>query len=120
MIARGAVLGLLLASCSSSAEDRLIAEAQERTAETLRDPDSARFSQVRVTRPGVVCGQVNGKNAFGAYAGAEPFVYIGLVAEKRQPDDNGVYLGSVTRQRARNGRLIAVDFTREIYVPYCG
>lgn len=41
----------------------------------LRDPDSAQFRNVKVTRDGVVCGEVNGKNAFGALAGFTPFVF---------------------------------------------
>src|SRR5262245_18568931 len=58
--------------------------ARRRVAETLKDPESARFGQyfARKTvtagfgKPAdVVCGTVNGKNSFGAYTGASTFVY---------------------------------------------
>lgn len=42
--------------------------AQEAAASQLRDPSSAQFRNVRVN--GIfVCGEVNGKNGFGAYNG---------------------------------------------------
>ncbi len=74
-------LVFLMEACSDrepafdSAEYR-IKQAQESVARRLRDPESARFSDVRVTEDGSVCGHVNGKNAFGAYAGAQPFLYV--------------------------------------------
>lgn len=49
----------------------------------MRDPDSAKFRYVRFiqqeetedgTVKGVVCGQVNAKNGFGAYSGFSPFI----------------------------------------------
>jgi len=49
-------------------------EAKEAVAATLRDPTSAMFTDVR--SDGVtVCGNVNGRNGFGAYAGASRFVW---------------------------------------------
>jgi hypothetical protein len=41
----------------------------------LKDPDSAKFSP-DLLKPGAVCGLVNAKNSFGAYAGSEPWLYI--------------------------------------------
>lgn len=40
----------------------------------LRNPDSAQFRNVKITSDGVVCGEVNGNNAFGALSGFSPFV----------------------------------------------
>lgn len=53
-------------------------------AKKLRDPYTARFENVtRTTRPNVrgqptdiVCGYVNAKNLYGAFAGPEPFIYF--------------------------------------------
>lgn len=42
-------------------------------AEKLRDAEAARFLDVQVLEHGVVCGKVNSKNAFGAYAGYTVF-----------------------------------------------
>lgn len=43
----------------------------------MRDPDSAKFTDVEIIRsvgtPYAICGSVNAKNAFGAYAGARRF-----------------------------------------------
>jgi len=54
-----------------------VAEAQRTIARSLRDPESARFTEVRRdVATGAVCGMVNGKNLYGAYSGAIPFVYF--------------------------------------------
>ena len=47
--------------------------------ESLKDPESARFSEVRLSRRGgfaVVCGFVNSKNGYGGYAGKERFISL--------------------------------------------
>ncbi|ATC26499.1 hypothetical protein [Caulobacter vibrioides] len=41
----------------------------------LRDPSSAQFRDVRA-RGDVVCGEVNGKNGFGAYVGFRRFISV--------------------------------------------
>lgn len=48
--------------------------AQKRVAETLRDPESARFSDSALAASGAVCGTVNAKNAYGGYAGKSRFI----------------------------------------------
>lgn len=52
------------------------------TAETLRDPESARFRNLRVVKDSEgtlgLCGELNAKNGFGAYTGSEPF-YAAIV-----------------------------------------
>lgn len=49
-------------------------EAQAAVAGTLRDPSSAEFRNI-VEGATATCGEVNGKNAFGAYAGFNSFTY---------------------------------------------
>lgn len=49
-------------------------EAVAAVASQLRDPSSAEFRNV-VDGTLATCGEVNGKNAFGAYVGFKPFVY---------------------------------------------
>jgi hypothetical protein len=55
---------------------------QTAVADTLRDPESARFRGVRVLREAdgrdALCGELNAKNAYGGYVGYEPF-YASLV-----------------------------------------
>lgn len=54
--------------------------AKKTVRELLRDPDSGQFRNVRrieaIGGSSVVCGEFNGKNAFGAYGGFERFVYL--------------------------------------------
>ncbi len=48
--------------------------------EQLKDPDSAKFKNVKVSSAsGYVCGEVNAKNSYGGYTGFTKFagVYIG-------------------------------------------
>ena len=59
----------------------LIADAQQSVAAKLKDPGSAQFTDVHVSETGAVCGKVNGKNGFGAYAGASRFVNIPATAK---------------------------------------
>jgi hypothetical protein len=67
-----------------------IAEAKSTITSRLKDPESARFSDVSYkTSPNargeptdVVCGMVNAKNSYGGYTGAKPFVYF---VDRREP-----------------------------------
>jgi|GEM_PF-6142207 len=59
--------------------DQAITEASQLAIlEILRDPGSAQWGPLRAFKSTTagridVCGQVNGRNAMGGYAGAEPF-----------------------------------------------
>lgn len=69
------ICAAMLAGCkpSISEEDKV----KNAVAERLRDPSSAQFRNVKTgERRGMyhVCGEVNGKNAYGAYSGYERFV----------------------------------------------
>lgn len=58
-------------------EAQIVAAAQETVADSLKDPESARFRGVAIkTYNGnrIVCGEVNAKNSYGGYVGYEPFV----------------------------------------------
>lgn len=54
----------LVCACGVGAED----EARKAVARNLRDPASAQFRDVAVYDK-YVCGEINGKNGMGAYAG---------------------------------------------------
>lgn len=77
------VLGLiaLLGSCSSP-EQNEADRAKVVVAAKLKDPDSAKFTAVKVLL-GNVCGMVNGRNSFGAYSGAERFLGSGATTRLR-------------------------------------
>jgi hypothetical protein len=70
------VLPLLAMAACQSERDILIEAAKTSAADKLRDPSSAQFKDVDLCKtPGMVVGQINGKNSFGAYAGFEVFIY---------------------------------------------
>lgn len=50
-----------------------IREAEQVVSAELRDPESAQFQSTKVSGD-YVCGEVNGRNAFGGYAGFGRFV----------------------------------------------
>lgn len=63
--------------------DKAISLAQNEVASSMKDPDSAKFRYVRYiasgesedgTVSGFVCGNINAKNSYGAYAGYSPFI----------------------------------------------
>lgn len=70
-----AAFAVALAGCSETAT------AKKEVAALLRDPSSAQFTEVTRSGHGEVCGFVNGKNAYGAYAGATKFVWSASGAE---------------------------------------
>jgi hypothetical protein len=65
---------------AAAGEDPLITKAKAAVKSELRDPDSARFQDVKVrTTRGkqAVCGLVNAKNSRGGMTGPHPFAYDG-------------------------------------------
>lgn len=75
------VVPLILAGCKPG-EEKAISLAKYEVAANLKDPASAQFRNVKVSKMtdaedgrvvAVVCGEINGKNGFGAYAGFHPF-----------------------------------------------
>ena len=60
----------LLAGCGDDTIDKGRAAAASR----LKDPGSAQFRGDYITSIGSVCGEINGKNGFGAYSGFERYM----------------------------------------------
>jgi hypothetical protein len=51
--------------------------AREGLLRTLKDPESAKFGPMRVSRDArAVCGSVNAKNSYGGYSGSQDFLYV--------------------------------------------
>ena len=86
-----ALVAMALAGCQfiPGTEAHMIETAKKQVAASLKDPTSPLFTQIRAVEDGV-CGQVNGKNSFGAYAGNSGFVWRkgGKVYLEDQSDDN--------------------------------
>lgn len=68
---------------AQQAANERIETAKLQAARLLKDPDSAKFRDVRLVQRGplrVVCGLINGRNGFGAYSGEMRFVQDGQAA----------------------------------------
>jgi len=62
---------------NSQSEQSVIAATQIAASNGLKDPGAAQFRTVRVVahyNGRLVCGEINGKNGFGAYVGFREFV----------------------------------------------
>lgn len=70
-----ATISVFVAGCQyvPGSDASKIEKGKAAAADSLRDPSSAQFRAVRV-KDDYVCGELNGKNAFGAYAGFTRFV----------------------------------------------
>jgi len=80
------VAGLTFAvtGCGGSDIDRV----RTAVADRLKDPDSAKFRNERQVADSGFCGEVNGKNGFGAYSGFAPFFAM------KRPDGFDVMIDS--------------------------
>jgi len=61
----------------SDSEESAIELGKHLVADSLKDPGSAQFRNVRFVKYGpgaVICGEVNGKNSYGGYVGFKRFV----------------------------------------------
>ncbi|NJC06540.1 hypothetical protein GGQ97_002333 [Sphingomonas kaistensis] len=63
------VAALVLAGCKPSLEEQARAGLRSK----LKDAETAQFIELRKDSLGRICGQVNSKNSFGAYAGYSHF-----------------------------------------------
>lgn len=93
-----AALALTGLSYVATADMRLEYAAKKSVAKMMLDPDAAQFRSLRVLADGYsVCGQVNGKNRFGAYVGYQWFI-VRSYANGTQTvdiDDEGRSLASI-------------------------
>lgn len=80
-------------------QEKTIAAAQEAVKKGLKDPDSAKFQNLRITDYDggkVVCGEINAKNSYGGYVGYKRFVAgtsaaIVYDTSSKYPDINDAY-----------------------------
>lgn len=71
--------------------DRSIEEAQKIAADGLKDPAATQFRNVKKGSPGFVCGELNGKNSYGAYVGFKRF-YVDTARVAHIEDDSSLFL----------------------------
>lgn len=82
------IAALTLAGCDGDK----IKKAQALAAAQLKDPNSAQFRNVR-TKNIFVCGEINGKNSFGAYNGFARFYATDSSASIDPQDNNEMVRG---------------------------
>lgn len=106
-----AVLGPLSAYVTANGTDVLEGwKARRAVTASLRDPDSAKISNVRSVTGAkgqrAVCGVVNARNGFGGWAGPSPFMYF--------TDDGSVYVigDSATESQREAWRNVCDDDAR--------
>ena len=85
---RSLAVPVMIAAIGLSACSGDVREAKQLVKNGMRDPWSTKFRDVRVGQ-GAVCGEVNGKNGFGAYEGFRQFVVIGRKVWMK-PDRAGI------------------------------
>lgn len=68
------LVAVSLASCSSKEQSKAD-ELKLAVASTMKDPESVQYRNLKMGNVlnGTLCGEVNAKNSFGAYAGFEKF-----------------------------------------------
>lgn len=100
---RSVVIGLVVAVASVSAFAKgenygaLVAKAKAEVSKDFKDPEGARYRNLGIYKSqtgkgGVsVCGEVNAKNAYGAYVGYKPFVVNEELAAIAEADGEGLY-----------------------------
>lgn len=77
-------------------QEKTIAAAQDSVKRGLKDPDSAKFQNLRIANYNngkVVCGEINTKNSYGGYVGYERFV-AGIsgaeIFDKKSDEDQNI------------------------------
>ena len=87
----------------------LLAKVKHAVSKDFLDPNGATFRNVAFYRTStgktgnLVCGEVNAKNAYGAYVGYRGFVYADGMVEIEQQEPSGTY--DVLREAICHERL---------------
>ena len=72
-----AVLAICATAAAAPKESKLVVNSKNAVIELLKDPESARFKNLRTYNESIVCGEVNAKNSYGGYVGFKRFFVIG-------------------------------------------
>ena len=67
------VVALGVVGCGESEEVKLTQQKRDFVTQKLRDPLTVQFKDEKLTDKGWLCGQINSKNAYGAYVGFTRF-----------------------------------------------
>ncbi len=122
-IARSAAIGAAISlsgtpvfAAPNAAESKYIHAVEEAVRYHLKDPESARFRNVRAKirnakiGDGVVCGEVNSKNSYGGYIGFKRFYGM------KKNEFNDDYDASIEGEGPKLDREIFA----EMWAQFCG
>ena len=99
---------LAVAGCSQLSESqKLIDEARAATGNLVRDPSSSQFrNETAYLDSQVVCGEFNSKNAYGAFAGYQVYVFeSGSVTIEGEP----AFSSAKTKCKGAGAAALALD-----------
>ncbi|HGM4726486.1 TPA: hypothetical protein ACKPZ3_003097 [Serratia marcescens] len=110
-------LAVMALTACKPGEEKALELAQKEISADLKDPDSAKFRYLRVAKTQenedgtvlvLVCGQVNAKNGFGAYAGFHSFMIDMSMKEKG-------YFSKAVTYKVGSKKISTEDDARDIY-----
>jgi hypothetical protein len=116
------ILPITLTACKPGGE-KAVQLAQESVSHDMKDPDSTKFRNVLYTQKGekedgsvsgVVCGEVNSKNSFGAYSGFSPFVVV-ITMKSKGFFSSGVNYSIPVKHVYQD----AIEASRGVYKEFC-
>lgn len=64
---------IALTACGQSKEAKITQQKREFVTQQMRDPGTVQFKAEKLNGQGWLCGQLNSKNAYGAYVGFKRF-----------------------------------------------
>lgn len=109
----------VLAGCKPGA-DKAVSIGQREVSAVMKDPDSSKFRNVKFiqkdeaddgTVSGYVCGEVNAKNSYGAYAGFSPFM-VNLAMKSKGIFSTGVTYTVNAKEIYSSDDLPGVDYKK--------
>lgn len=104
---------LAISGCDSPS----ISQAKNEVASALKDPGSAEFRNVKaivVDGKEMVCGEVNGKNSFGAMSGFHYFIYNHPLIRIGSSSESSFAIHSCCRALEKSGTLGEAKTTVDI------
>jgi hypothetical protein len=96
------------------ASDEFVNKSKQLLVQNLKDPDSAKFTNLVIAQTGngkLLCGSMNAKNSYGGYVGAKRFY---VLWDASAPDKPEVYTegDETARASARMDELLAITRSR--------
>lgn len=109
---------LVLSGCDGVGGYLQLRDAKDAVASALSDPASAEFRNIEHARYGaasyIVCGEVNGNNAFGGKAGFRPFMHVSPVQRIANDSQSGAAIRACCKAVMKSGRVEGVRNTSDV------